>query len=185
MTKRNTILLGLLLILGLMPLAGCSDLEQETAPVELVATSTQSVDVIDILSPPGTVGTINLQAILKRTEGNFSTQFKDVKLEQYRVSYRRTDGGTLIPAPLIRATSGIVPATGVPTPLNDFFILSLDQLTQAPFVALLPQNGGRDPETGRSTIRMQVVIDVFGETLEGDDVSARTIQEFTFCAGCS
>ena len=184
MKKRNAIIGGLLLTLGLIPLAGCSELEQETAPVELVATNTQSVELIDILSPPTTVGTVSLQAILKRT-GNFSTQFKDVKLEQYRVSYRRTDGGTLIPAPLIRSTSGIVPVGGAATPLNDLLILTLDQLTQAPFVALLPQNGGRDPETGLSTIRMQVVIDVFGETLEGDDVSARTIQEFTFCAGCS
>lgn len=184
MKRSKAIIGGLLLILGVLPFGGCSEMEQETAPVELIATSTQNVTLIDILNPPTNLGTVQVQARVKRSDTT-DTRFLDVRLTTYRISYRRTDGGTLIPEPLIRPTSGIVPVGGAGTPLNDILILSLDQLTQAPFAALLPQNGGRDPETGRSSIRMQVVIDIFGETLAGDEVSARVIEEYTFCAGCS
>jgi len=58
-------------------------------------------------------------------------------------------------------------------------------LSQAPFAALLPQNGGRDPETGLRFVKMDVIIDVFGETVSGEDVSARASAPFTFCAGCT
>jgi hypothetical protein len=184
MNKTTSIIAGSLLILIALLASGCNEMSRETAPVELIATATQTVSVIDILNPPGTVGQILVRAIVKQSNPADS-RFLDVRLRSYKVSYRRTDGGTLVPEPLVRATSGIVPVGGQGTPLNDFLLLETAQLRMAPFAALLPQNGGRDPETGRPDVKMDVVVDIFGETLAGDEVSARVIQAFTFCAGCT
>jgi hypothetical protein len=173
-----------LLMLAAFLAGGCNEVGRGVAPVELIATATQNVSTIDILNPPGTVGQILVQARAKRTDIS-DTRFLDVRLTRYRVTYRRTDGGTMVPQPLVRTTSGLVPIGGAATPLNDFVLLEADQLRQAPFAALLPQNGGRDPETGRRDVRMDVIVDVYGETLAGDTVSARVIQPFTFCAACS
>lgn len=178
--------IAFLLILTTLLASSCSEseLNQNAAPVDLIATATQDVSLIDILNPPGVVGQILLRAMSKQANP-VDTRFLDVKLTHYRVSYRRTDGGTLVPNPLVRSTSGIVPVGGNSVPLNNFVLLETAQVRQAPFAALLPQNGGRDPETGRTTVKMDVIVDIFGETLAGADVSARVIQEFTFCAACS
>jgi hypothetical protein len=170
--------------LAVMALAGCSEMDRETAPVELIATSQQEVFTIDLLNPPDTLGTVTLRALVKRSDPT-DTRFLDVRLTRYRVSWRRVDGGTLVPEPLVRPISGLVTVGGAPTPLNDFLVIEERQVRQAPFVALLPQNGGRDPETGQNIVRMDMVLDVFGETLSGEAVSARVTERYTFCAGCS
>lgn len=183
MTSRTKLGATLLMVAALFA-GGCNEMSREVAPVELIATATQNISTVDILNPPGNVGQILVQARLKRSDVTDS-RFLDVRLNRYRVSYRRTDGGSLVPQPLVRTTSGLVPVGGAATPLNDFVLLESEQLRQAPFAALLPQNGGRDPETGRRDVKMDVIVDIFGETLAGDAVSARVIQPFTFCAGCS
>ena len=179
-TKSAVLVLALALIA-----AGCSEVNREVAPVELIATAQQEISTIDILNLPTTsLGTITVQALAKRADAS-DTRFLDVRLLRYRVSYRRTDGGTLVPDSFVRTTSGLVTVGGAPQPLNDFLLLDIAQLRQAPFAALLPQNGGRDPETGRTFVQMDVVVDIYGETLAGDAVSARVAQPFTFCAGCT
>jgi hypothetical protein len=177
--RRWAVSLSALLVLAL----SCSEANRTKAPVELVATTTQDVMVIDLLNPPATaLGTIMIQAIQKGTVND--PTFLDVKLKSYRISYRRTDGGTLVPASFVRTTSGIVPVGGTGQSLNDVVIFNLDALNQAPFAALLPQNGGRDPETGQPVIKMDVTIEIFGETLAGDNVAARARIPLWFCAGC-
>ena len=163
--------------------AACSDVNRTEAPVELVATTDQDVLTIDLLNPPsGNLGTILLRVIPK---GETSSSFQDVRLINYRVSYQRTDGGTQVPASFVRTTSGILEAGGVAVALNDFFVINADALSQAPFVAILPQNGGRDPETGQNLIKMDAIVDIFGETFAGQDVSARVRLPLWFCAGCT
>lgn len=171
-----TALLALLLI-------SCSDASTRTAPVELVATTDQDVLIIDMLNPPSTaLGTITLRAVQKRSVSD--DRFLDVRLVSYRVSYRRTDGGTLVPTTFVRTISGILPVGGAAQTLNDFVIFNIDALNQAPFAALLPQNGGRDPETGQSTIKMDVIVEIFGETLAGDNVYDSVRIPIWFCVGC-
>ena len=62
-------------------------------------------------------------------------------------------------------------------------ILSL-ALNQAPFAALLPQNGGIDPETGKPIITMDVILTFFGQTLAGERVSGNTRLTLDFCFSC-
>src|SRR5205823_4032523 len=63
--------------------------------------------------------------------------------------------------------------------------LQPDALTQAPFAALLPQNGGRDPQTGRPVVQMDIILDVFGSTLAGERVSGSTRIPLDFCFDCA
>jgi hypothetical protein len=181
MVTRTGLKLTLLAMMALLAF-GCSEANRRESPVELVATTDQDVLVIDLLNPPTTaVGTIQLQAIQKRAVDD--ERFLDIQLKSYRVTYQRTDGGTQVPASFVRTTSGLL-SVGATSTLNDFLLITNDAIRQAPFPALLPQNGGRDPETGQPVIKMDVIVDVFGETLAGDNVSARARIPLWFCAGC-
>jgi hypothetical protein len=68
--------------------------------------------------------------------------------------------------------------------ISDFVVLETDALSQAPFAALQPENGGRDPETGRPFVKLEVIVEVFGETLGGDNVSDSTAFVLDFCVNC-
>src|SRR5438067_1697950 len=94
---------------ALLLLAGCSnEISKSSSPVDLVATNTQILHQIDI-APTATgcnqnVGTIEMQAILKNLNaqtggGPVNTTFEQVRVTSYQVSYERTDGGKLVPAP--------------------------------------------------------------------------------------
>lgn len=163
---------------------GCSEANRSEAPVQLIGTTDQEVLLIDILNPPDeALGTILLQVV--QTGGSTDDRFNDVRLINYRVQYERTDGGTQVPASFVRTTSGVIPAGGSAAAVNGILVLTSEALTQAPFVALLPQNGGRDPQTGQSVIKMNAVIDIFGETMAGKNVSTRVRIPLWFCAGCT
>ena len=107
-----------------------------------------------------------------------------VSVTRYRVSYVRTDGGTQVPSPFVRTIDILVASNGTDAGLGSFTILTSDAINQAPFAALFPQNGGRDPETGRGTVRMDVIVEIFGETLAGANVAGRTRFPLDFCFNC-
>ncbi len=174
--------------LASMAALSCStELTDSAAPVELVVTNTQNVSVVDL--DPNVVdtdcdkpiGTINMQVIPKNE--NAGGNFSQVRVQRYRVSYRRTDGGTLVPAPFVRSIDTLI-AVGGSSQGSNFTILEADALLQAPFAALQPQNGGRDAETGRPLVKLEVVVEVFGETLAGDNVYDATAFPVDFCYGC-
>ncbi|HEY2323990.1 MAG TPA: hypothetical protein VGJ82_14130 [Thermoanaerobaculia bacterium] len=176
---------------AVLSLAACSsEITKSASPIELVATNTQVLNRIDILSGAQgcnqTIGTIELQAIVKNpAAGSTNTTFEQVKLTSYTVSYTRTDGGKLVPASFTRAISGLLTPNGGATSLNNFLILTPEALLVAPFAALQPQNGGRDPDTLSSTIHMNVTVTVFGQTLAGDSVAASTTFPLDFCYNCN
>lgn len=176
---------------AMLSLAACSsEITKSAAPVELIATNTQLLNKIDILSGAQgcnqPVGTIELQVLIKNpSAGSTNTTFEQVKLTNYTVTYTRTDGGKLIPASFSRTISGLLNPGGGATSLNNFLILTPEALNQAPFASLLPQNGGRDPDTLSPTIHMNVTVTVFGQTLAGDAVSANTTFPLDFCYNCS
>ncbi len=168
---------------------GCSgELQDNDAVVELVVTSTQNLTLIELnptlaAADPDcdqTVGTINMQLIPKRDATGPGTQ---VRVNRYRVSYQRTDGGRQVPASFVRSIDTLL-GVGAPAGLSNFLILEPDALSQAPFAALLPQNGGRDPDTGRAFVKMDVIVEIFGETLGGDNVYDATRFPLDFCYGC-
>jgi outer membrane murein-binding lipoprotein Lpp len=174
-----------------LSLAGCSsEITKSSSPVELIATNTQTLNRIDVLANAQNcnqpVGTIQVQAIIKNPASQTTNStFEQVKLSSYNVSYVRTDNGKTVPASFTRSIDGLLTPGGGATSLNSFLILQPEALNQAPFAALLPQNGGRDPDTLSSTIHMDVVVTIFGQTLAGDNVSASTRFPLDFCYNCN
>ena len=171
-------------------LAGCSgDLNDNAAPVELVVTNTQNLQILD-LNPTSaaadpdcqqTIGTINMRVFAKRSD--VSGNATDVRVTRYRVSYQRTDGGKLVPASFVRSMDTVI-GVGGSSEVDQFLVVQPDAITQAPFAALLPQNGGRDPDTGRPFVKMDVIMEFFGETFGGSNVYDATRFPLDFCYGC-
>lgn len=180
--------LALVVAVGALSFSCTNEITQSAAPIELVVTNSQALTRIDI-DPASQdqcdtgIGQINFQAILKNPS-DVNQQFNDVRITRYRVSYVRTDGGTLVPAPFVRSIDILVPAGGTSTLVSPVLLQS-DAILQQPFAALRPQNGGRDPETGRNVVRMDAIVDFFGETLAGSNVAGRTRFPLDFCFHCN
>jgi hypothetical protein len=183
---KNRWILAVVGLASMAALSCSSELTNNAAPVEFVVTNTQTLSRLDI-DPLTTdadcdqlIGTINMQVIKKNTAA--TGDFLQVRVQRYRVSYRRTDGGTIVPAGFVRSIDTLV---GVgQTVGSNFTVIEADALSQAPFAALQPQNGGRDAETGRSTIKLEVTLEAFGETLAGDNVYDSTAFPLEFCYAC-
>jgi hypothetical protein len=188
-TKRTLIHCAIALIGGLM-LATCetNEITQEEAPVLLVANVTDVLSRIDITDPDcPTAVQFQIQNVIKNPNVITDTRFLDVILRSYRVRAIRTDGGTVVPRENVQAISLLVPAGQTTT---QFPILRLFQVgagSEAPFAALNPTagTGGRDPETGRNLVQMDIIIEFFGETLAGTEVKSNPIRfPLTFCFDC-
>ncbi|HVS30319.1 MAG TPA: hypothetical protein VMS98_02590 [Thermoanaerobaculia bacterium] len=185
--RRNDIRAAVLVAVAMLSLSCTNEFVDSTSPVLLVLSNTQQIDTIDLLPGAGgcdtSIGTVRIQAILKNPS-NVDQRFNDVRIDRYRVSYRRTDGGTLVPASFVLSQDLLIAAGGAASNLGTFRVFQREAINQAPFAALLPQNGGRDPETGRRTVSMDVVLEVFGETIAGSNVSGSTRFPLTFCYDC-
>lgn len=183
---KNRLILAVVGLAAMAALSCSSELTNNAAPVEFVVTNTQTLSRLDI-DPLTTdadcdqlIGTINMQVIAKNP--NATGDFVQVRVQRYRISYRRTDGGTIVPAGFVRSIDTLV---GVGQSVgSNFTVLEADALSQAPFAALQPQNGGRDAETGKSTIKLEVTLEAFGETLAGDNVYDSTAFPLEFCYAC-
>lgn len=193
MTKMKLVAVAIGALVAALVLS-CKEVNRQSSPVQLVVTTDQTLQRIDIAPNAANcaqnIGTVNVRAIdVQNSSGNTpnlptNTTFSDVKLTSYRVSYVRTDGGTLVPAPFTRSISITVQAGGTGQSTS-FLAFQTDAFTQAPFAALLPTNGGRDPQTGRTVVQMDVILDVFGETLAGEQVSGSTRAPLDFCYACN
>lgn len=187
MNTMNKKLLLVAVALVASSMLSCSgELTDNASPVTLVVTNAQNLRIIDIApnTDPDcdeTVGTINMQVIPKSE--NATGNFVQVRVNRYRVSYQRTDGGSQVPAPFVRSMDTLI-GVGGSSSLSAFTILEGDALNQAPFVALQPQNGGRDPQTLRPVIKLEVIVEIFGETLAGDNVYDATRFPLDFCYDC-
>lgn len=183
--------LGLIVIL--LVSIGCNnDINRSAAPVELlIHTIDQPIQTFDFSALTTTAcqqNVTNLQ-IENRIKNPATTNvsFLDVRLTRYRVTWTRTDGGKQVPAPVDRAMDLLVAAGGTSSSAV-FHLAELGVFDQAPFAALLPQNGGRDPDTGSTVLKFNITTTVFGQTLAGDNVSASStvpLQVCFNCGGCS
>ena len=182
--KRTSLIVAAMLVAAL---SGCSgELANNGAPVELVVTNTQAISQIDLAGGTGcsgSIGAINMAVIPKN--GSAVGDFLQVRVTRYRVSYSRTDGGTQVPLSFVRATDQLLAVGSAASQLSSFVVLETDAINQAPFAALLPQNGGRDPVTGRPVVKMDVIVEIFGETLSGDRVYDATRFPLDFCYQCN
>ena len=186
-TMKKISMLAAVALVAAASLSCSGDLNNSSAPVELVVTNTQNLQQIDISNNDDpdcdeSVGTIQMQLLLKN--GQTGGTFTQARITRYRVSYQRTDGGRLVPAPFVRSIDTLI-GVGTTSDLTEFVIVEQDAVNQAPFAALLPQNGGRDPDTGRPVVKMDVIVEVFGETLAGDRVSDVTRFPLDFCYDCN
>lgn len=170
---------------------GCNgELNEGSAPVALVASTTQNVQLLELdpriaqtdVDCLGGIGTITLRVVSKgRTD--LTGTANQVRVTRYRVSYQRRDGGRLVPASFVRPMDTLI-GVGNTAGLSDFVVIEPDAVNQAPFAALQPQNGGRDPDTGRPFVELDVIMEFFGETLGGDNVYDATRFPLDFCYGC-
>jgi hypothetical protein len=171
-------------------MASCSgDLSKSSSPVTLNVTNAQTISRFDLQQGAANCNqntTLTVAALLLSSLNNpnlpVDTRFNTVNLTGYTVQYVRRDGGTLVPAPFSRSASGTV-QPGSSTALTAV-VVEPSALNQAPFAALTPSGGGRDPETGKNTVTMDVIVTVFGETLAGERVSGTTRMTMDFCFAC-
>jgi hypothetical protein len=181
----------------LMLVAGsCNDINKQEAPVSLVVSSDQKLHLIDLAGdPPGStkcqgdlalihLANVTVQPGLSNPNPNVSgADLNQIKVDRYEVSYTRTDGGHLVPAPFVRSTSVVIGANSS-SDGSSFLAFDPNAINQAPFAALLPQNGGVDPETGKPIIGLDVTTTFFGQTLAGSRVSGNTHMTLNFCFAC-
>lgn len=182
MRRTAVVLVGVIALLGL---SSCNDINERVAPVEMIATFESIVLVADLGDPEcgqDGLGTLNLRTVIKQADPS-RTEFLDVRLSTMRVSYSRNDGGTVVPKPFVQSISGLI-APGGDSEVSGFIVFQPSAFSEAPFAALLPVNGGRDPETKNTSVGMEITIEVYGETLSGEKVSATTRFPLSFCVGC-
>lgn len=184
---RAALLASLVIAIG-----GCSnEISKSASPVQLVLnTVSQPIARFDIMPnaancTDGTIVTFTIENRIKNPSSPTSnSSLLDVHLSRYHVHYVRTDGGKLVPADYDRALDQIVGA-GTTSSTVVFHITDFhDIFSFAPFAALLPQNGGKDPDTGSSVVKMNIVVTVIGETLAGDNVSSTLTVPVDFCYNC-
>lgn len=183
----GTARIAVVALLGLLVFS-CKEINKQNAPVELIVTQTQTLHTIDVKSGAANcnqnIATVNVQSILLQPSSTADTRFDDVQLTQYQVTYQRTDGGTLIPQSFTQPMSQLI-TTGGGSTATTFLAFPPNAFTQAPFVALQPNNGGRDPETGHNYVQMDLILTVFGSTIAGDRVSGSVRIPLTFCYDCN
>jgi hypothetical protein len=191
-SSNNKIVRRVGLAAAIFAVLSCNSINRESSPVKLVVTNTQNLQQIDLSG--GTrctedVANVQMRSVLLQDQNNTTlptdNRFNDIVISQYRVSYVRTDGGTAIPQPFVRSVSDTIISGGLSIGLTKFLVFEPGAVNQAPFAALLPVNGGRDPETGSQFVKMEVVLEVFGQTLAGERVSGTTRIPLIFCFACN
>lgn len=198
MRKLVRITAAVLLALGA---GACSDVNKQESPITLVVSTAQTLHHIDIMPGAancgGGLGQVNIEPVLVQTPNTGNnvappqgfnppttpTPLNQVNITRYQVTWQRLDGGHLIPGPMVRSTSMSL-TVGSSGAVTQLVVFTPDMLNQAPFAALYPQNGGVDPETGKTTITVDAIITFFGQTLAGENVSGTTRMTLDFCYSC-
>jgi hypothetical protein len=171
--KKRALILAALLVLATMP--ACTNKEGESeAPVFLTVSIDLQPGFVDVGAPaPVQIQTITIDSHLKNPSQTDPQGFANVQVNSYQVRFRRTDGGTVVPATKTFGVGVVVPSGGSST-LTNFPVMSASDLLLSPFDQLLPFNGGVDRETGRNEISMTFDLTFFGQTASGHRVQSQT-----------
>lgn len=172
---KNKILLGIALAAVLAFASGCTNQQGETeSPVFITVNIEFQPGFINVANvAPVQIDTITLRSELKNPDAIDTRGFADTQINSYRVVYRRTDGGTVVPPPQVFGAGIVVPVRGNAT-LENFPVLYAPAVQQAPFDQLLPFNGGIDRETGRDEIDTTFDLTFYGQTVSGHRVESDT-----------
>ena len=169
------IFVPLALVAALALASACTNPEGESeSPVFITVSMDLQPGFINVANiAPVQIDTITLNSELKSPRASDPQGFADTQINSYRVTYRRTDGGTLVP-PAQEFGAGIVVPSGGEATLNNFPVLYAPAVQQSPFDQLLPFNGGIDRETGRDEIDTAFNITFYGQTVSGKRVQSET-----------
>ena len=172
---KTKIQLGIVLAGALAFAGGCTNKEgQSEAPVFITVSMDLQPGFINVgAAVPVQIQTIALQSHLKNPTATDPQGFADTQINSYTVSFRRTDGGTLVP-PLQTFGAGVLVPSGGTATLNNFPVLAAVAVQQSPFDQLLPFNGGIDRQTGRDEIDTAFDLTFFGSTVSGHRVQSQT-----------
>jgi len=170
---KRTIRIGFVLLAALA--AACTNKEGSSeSPVFITVDLENQPGFVDVsVVAPVQVQSIVLNSHLKSDTATDPQHFNDVTINNYTVSYRRTDGGTRVPPPESFGGGILVPSGGTAT-LQNYPVMYASAVQGSPFDQLLPFNGGVDQETGKSEIDMAFDITFFGETASGARVQSQT-----------
>jgi hypothetical protein len=154
---------------------GCTNKQGETeAPVYITVSLALQPGFVNVnVIAPVQINSISLASHLKNPSQTDPQGFATVTLESYTVHYRRTDGGTRVPADL-NLPVGVIIGSGGAATLSNFPVLPASQIQLSPFDQLLPFNGGFDRETGKAEIDTAFDITFFGHTVAGQRVQSET-----------
>ena len=157
-------------------LTACTNKQGESEAPVFITVDLPSQSGLTNLNPPRTitVPTMILTSHLKSGAATDPQGFATVQVGEYTVSYRRADGGTIVP-PMQTFAAGVVLQTNGTATLSDFPILSQTAMQGTPFDQLFPFNGGVDRQTGSNEIRMFYDITFFGHTASGQRVQSETV----------
>ncbi len=191
MRMKQIALIATVILLSVAVLS-CNSIAKESSPVMLVVSGTQNLNQIDLQAGAAgcatSLGTVQMSVRLLQNQNDplvpVNNNFNDVKLDRYQVTYQRTDGGKLVPPTFVRSTAQVLTAGGSAQSLSDFIAFETNALNLAPFAALLPQNGGKDPDTGLGFVKMDIILTVYGSTLAGERVSGSARFPVNFCFNC-
>ena len=173
MKTKVLIALALAAVVGLA--GGCNDPQgQSESPVFLTVDLVDQAGLTNI-NPPRTITipTMTVAAALKNPTADDPQGLSNVQLNTYTVTYRRADGGTVVP-PVQTFSAGTLVQSGGSSTLTDFPLLSQTAVQGPPFDQLFPFNGGIDRETGSNEIRMFYDVTFFGLTVSGKRVQSST-----------
>ena len=119
--------------------------------------------------------TVTIDSIVKR-QGGPTSSIMDVRLETVQITYTRTDTGTRVPPPFVYRLTGTIPVGGTLT-FNNLPIMTVEQIQNPPLSDLLFENGAVDRETGAQIIKLNVTLQVFGETFGGTSISSTPVTQ--------
>jgi hypothetical protein len=165
-----------LALVGILAIAsGCTNPQGESeSPVFITVDLEEQPGFVNVAVPAAVqVDTIILSSELKDPTAADPQGMADAQINSYRVTFTRTDGGTIVPPAQTFGCGVVVPSGGEAT-LNNFPVVYATAIQQSPFDQLLPFNGGIDRETGRDEIDMAFNLTFYGTTVSGKRVQSQT-----------
>lgn len=157
-------------LFSILILTSCTDKEKDPCPISINPEAKDYenylIDVAGGTVP--TMKTINLYSEGKNPSASLSN-LNDAQLDKIVTYWERIDGGTIAPKPFTLHWSLVIPAGGSAT-LNNVPLMANEQLSEMPFLQLLPENGGRDPETGNLIIVCRAKTYFYCHTVQGCDI---------------